>query len=343
MDEPGITIQVNRDGVNIDQHRPMVTSLLTGMALGEALARIPTLLPICGIAQEIAAKRAVAAARGEDAPSDLQDQDKMYGEQARAAAWRLAIDWPRLLDEPAELDALKLVQGTTDKTALASVLLAFLPGLEDVSTGEELAAWIASSTSLAARVVRKARHIELSLPAQNGLQPCGGAELVAIARAAFAVTGFDSLAPSGAGIEVGPSAMRRHPLIPLISDSGSYQSLSRRLLAQALDTIAIAEMLRGEYPVEEANSWTEEAGLGTGLAMTSRGPVFHQVRVDTHRPDRISAWRVLAPTDWHFAVGGPLSRAASGPAWDQSKLAWLVAGLDPCVPWNITDAETAHA
>ena len=100
MADSGIDIRPGESGLDIVQHRPTVTGLLTGMPLAEALERIPTLLPICGNAQGIAAERAAAAARGEAEPDSDGHRQRLNREQALAAAWRLTIDWPRLWGQP---------------------------------------------------------------------------------------------------------------------------------------------------------------------------------------------------------------------------------------------------
>ena len=45
-------------------------------------------------------------------------------------------------------------------------------------------------------------------------------------------------------------------------------------------------------------------------------------------------WRALAPTDWHFAPGGPAEGAlANSPSEAGARLA--VASFDPCAPWTL--------
>ena len=81
-------------------------------------------------------------------------------------------------------------------------------------------------------------------------------------------------------------------------------------------------------------------GVGLGRAVTDRGPVFHRVALDSE--GSVKNWRVLAPTDWHFAPGGPLDIEANRRSLRPEQLKLLVLGFDPCAPWSLRE-EAAHA
>ena len=72
--QPGIFIDVQGAEVRIRQQRPPILTALKGQAPERALALVPRLLPICGIAQSIAGERALAAARGEVPDPDAWDR-----------------------------------------------------------------------------------------------------------------------------------------------------------------------------------------------------------------------------------------------------------------------------
>ena len=82
-------------------------------------------------------------------------------------------------------------------------------------------------------------------------------------------------------------------------------------------------------------------GIGLGRAVTARGPVFHRVALDAE--GHVEDWRVLAPTDWHFAPGGALEIEANRRPLTADQLRLLVLGFDPCAPWSLQLGETAHA
>lgn len=336
---PQITIGLADDRISISQRRPTVTGLLSGMSLEEALVRIPLLLPICGKAQGIAAQRAASAARGEQEPYAAEHTQQLWREQALAAAWRLAIDWPGLVGRDREIPLLKAAQQAVDPASLATELLGFLPGLINVEDREELISWVEHSNCTAAAVIREARQLEFGVDAPHAPHLASGEELQGLALAAMAHEPFDPLSPLGAGIEVGPLAMSRHPLVDRICSSDTFGALSRRLVALLLDTMVIAGHLLDEQSTYPLSAWPLGGRVGMGRANTARGPVFHRVALDER--DRVAEWRVIAPTDWHFAADGPLVHEAGRLGGDPKRVAMLVAGFDPCAPWSILEGDHA--
>ncbi len=323
----------------ITQHRPAVLSTLAGLAVERALDLIPRLLPICGIAQSIAAARAVEAARGE-ASGEAQEQVRerlLWGEQARSAGWRLAVDWPDLLGRPRPLAWLKQVRRSGASEAdLAALLSAALPDLEPVATPQEFSAWARTADCEAAATARSALDIgEGTTPASPAGDLLNGAALAETARRALAAEVFEPLAPIGRPVEVGPLAMARDPLVEdLRAEFGL--SATARIMALVVDMRVIVQGLRaGPGPTAAPDAWAEGPGAGTGRAVTARGPVFH--RVDLAGDGTVARWRAVAPTDWHFAPRGPVAGALAqtmSPA--AAKL--LVTGFDPCAPWELAQA-----
>jgi hypothetical protein len=334
---PEIRIFREADGVVIEQHRPAVLSSLTGLPVEQALQMVPRLLPICGTAQSVAASRAVEAARGElpDPLREVERQHRLWREQAMSAGWRLAVDWPDLLDKPRALIWLKVLRNSADNAACASVLGSAVPELEAVWSLGDLRAWADSSSNNAAAMLGVALAQDQPLPASG--QRLAGQELAAAARAALADASFNPQAPHEQAMEVGPLAMGRDPLIAANSDRLAA-STAGRLQAQVLDMRIIIRNLqsRAREPAADPRSWTEGPGTGTGCAETARGPVFHRVALD--QSDRVSAWQALAPTDWHFARRGPVALALGGDLPDNvARLA--VTGFDPCAPWSLVGSE----
>ncbi|MEM0953716.1 MAG: hypothetical protein AAGI24_06220 [Pseudomonadota bacterium] len=326
MNAPQIRIHVSDVGVSVTQQRPDVTSLLRGLPVDEALLRIPLLLPICGQAQAIAAKRAIQAADGNAERQNSAHDLALYKEQAVAAAWRLAIDWPSLIEHERRLDLLKSVQDALEPADIARQLLAFVPALVAVDTAADLEQWLTSSECTAAEVIRHARRCEQGMhtPARNCLKE---AALCALVEQYLATDVFDPLSIEHKGIEVGPLALQRHPLLAASPEA----ALSQRLVAQLLDTVQIARQL-SDAPRESQHGRTLFKGLGLGQAMTARGPVYHRVGLGPERT--VSDWRILAPTDWHFSPTGPFLQEAQA-CTNREQLHLLAAGFDPCAPWTV--------
>jgi hypothetical protein len=323
----------------IEQHRPSVLSSLTGLPVEQALGVIPNLLPICGLAQSLAASRAVEAARGEapDEDRETERERKLWREQALSAAWRLAVDWPDLLDRPRALVWLKALRHSASNTECASVLESALPGLDAVWSVDDLGRWADSEDNHAAGILRAGMDHARTVPEPG--KRLAGAALADTARAALGRNDFNALSPAEGAVEVGPLAMGRDPLV----DRHAVElaaTTAGRLQALVLDTRQIIRSLRDETgaPAEKDQAWQERPGTGTGRATTARGPVFHRVELDEH--DRVLQWRAVAPTDWHFAPAGPVARVLGESGGDKAaRLA--VAGFDPCAPWTLEpDAET---
>jgi hypothetical protein len=339
-DGPSITIHTGPDGIRIDQRRPQVAALLTGMSASTALARIASLLPICGGAQTLAARRAIEAAHNEPLGQEAETQREasLWREQAHAAAWRLAIDWPDFLGEPRDLAGMRQLLNAGNGPDAARALEQYLPGLDEISGPEELLDWAARTDCPAARLLRQAMALdEVGIDAGGDSHRMAGDALVERARAAFDDPAFDALIPGGEAVEVGPAAMARNPLIPALDAVPGLTAVARRLFAQVLDSHVIAMNLHA--PLQETGgkpeSWTLAAGRGMGRAQTARGPVFHRVSLDPSDGETVTDWRVLAPTDWHFSPCGPLVRSAAAGPREQPWLRFLVAGFDPCAPWTM--------
>lgn len=337
---PSITIHAGPEGIRIHQRRPQVASLLKGMPAATALARISSLLPICGGAQTLAARRAIEAARNErpGAEAEHRREASLWREQAHAAAWRLAIDWPDLLGEPRNLQGMRQLLNTGTGPDAANALRQYLPGLSEVTDPGDLPDWVARTDCSAARLLRQV--VALGGDGENAggeTHRMAGEALAERAREVFEAPTFDALAPGDEAVEVGPAAMARDSRIPALDAVPAISAVARRLLAQVLDTHVIAGALHDPDQVAagQPESWNLAACKGMGRAQTARGPVFHRVSLDPRDGETVTDWRVLAPTDWHFSPRGPLAKSAATGPRELSWLRFLVAGFDPCAPWTM--------
>ncbi len=80
--------------------RPAVSRLLHGRPAEQAVALVPLVYSLCGQAQGIAARTALAAARGERVVVGIDAS--AWAEAAREHAWKLFVDWPRQLGIPVD-------------------------------------------------------------------------------------------------------------------------------------------------------------------------------------------------------------------------------------------------
>lgn len=329
---PQIIIRHGSAGTSVRQNRPVVSSVLAGMRVREALALLPALLPVCGEAQGFAARNAVAAARQETVAEEGGALSMpLWREQAFAAAWRHGIDWCDELGEVRDLDGVARVRQAGDDRRRSIALAALAPGLEAVRSLDQLLDWMRESDCTAARVAREAMDSGRPLAAARCL---GGEPLARVAETVLDSESYDPQAPSADAVDVGPLAMQRDPLVAALQDELGSTLLARRL-AQVLELRVIARALAGgeRQGGSMTSGWSTDTRAGMGRAVTARGPVFHRVRLETDR-DTVADWRVLAPTDWHFSPAGPVAKALPAMA-NPSAIRSLVGAFDPCAPWAL--------
>ena len=327
----------------LEYRRADVGSLLRNKHAEEALLLLPRLLPVCAQAQQIAAARALEAARGktESVQDQTQREASLLREQALAAAWRLAVDWPRSMGEAPDLKYLKVLRRSSN-SELAMGLEALLPQVlrgdaAALTDGEELISHLEASDpdTLAGRVIMQAKA--LALPVAAALECLSGQALWERASPTLSVpmaqSGAIDLSCAPQPVTVGPLSMGRGPGIPALLAWEHSPVTLRLLLAALLDTVYLVQRLRVEVEPRgiDLSQRVLAPGMGVGHAITSRGPLYHCIGIGEDR--RIRHWRYLAPTDWHFAVGGLVDRLVKT-CRSQHELTLLVTAADPCARWD---------
>jgi coenzyme F420-reducing hydrogenase alpha subunit len=131
--------------------------------------------------------------------------------------------------------------------------------------------------------------------------------------------------------ETGPAARRTTP---------------NRMAARLIEIIEAAEILSGRRTIDPTRWLTihrPAPGIGCGVVESPRGRLYYRVeRAD----DGTIGWLdSLAPTEWNFAAGGPLTRLligrTVGSIEEASALGRRATGLvDPCVDFAV---EAVHA
>lgn len=263
------------------------------------------------------AGRAVAA--GEATPSAAA-QDGALAEAVDATAARLG--------------ALARVVAEEDLDAVLAAVSACSHARPDPKHDAGLDAG-AGAVAVAA-VLARALEAPATLGVHGGRRP-PVADLVEIAAATLTAPRFDALAPGSSAVEVGPFASTGDPVVAA-AEARFGPGVFARLLAGARAALRwgadARQALHGPDPPPGAAA---PSATGVGAALTARGPLLHWIALDrAQAPDPIIAdWRVLAPTDWHFASNGPVVRAVDAVVsvdLKQSDAALCVAGFDPCAP-----------
>jgi hypothetical protein len=329
--QPQIRIRLDGTAVAIFQHRPDVLGHLAGRPVDAALQLIPRLLPICGVAQSVAATRAIEAALGQTPEPGVEQgrERRLLREQALSAGWRLAVDWPDLMGAPRSMDWLRSLRAAPDDRVCAMRLAQALPAPADAADPDRLRRWLAQADGAAAAVPAAALAADPA-PTASVTEPLRQEALAKRARQVLSHGQAQASTPSAGPVEVGPLAMQRAPLVAQFGRQ--VGAIPARLIAQLLDMCHIARALGDESQGEDAggSAWSEDELTGTGCALTARGPVFHRVRLD--RSGQVVEWRSVAPTDWHFAAQGAAARQLSG-CRGEGSARLTIAGFDPCAPW----------
>jgi len=86
--------------VDVVCERPDVAAALAGRHADEAVSLVPLIYSLCGQAQGIAARAALAAARGTALAAHVDA--RVAAEAMREHAWKLLVDWPRQLGVAAD-------------------------------------------------------------------------------------------------------------------------------------------------------------------------------------------------------------------------------------------------
>lgn len=133
---------------------------------------------------------------------------------------------------------------------------------------------------------------------------------------------------------------------------GESSYLAARLSARVKDAAGSLALLGGIARGEEPDisgllgdgKLTQNAGYGA--VECARGRLYHHVEIGEN--DRISGYRILAPTEWNFHPSGPfverllMSRIGEGEA-ARVRISQLVALFDPCVAFEVRIKDAADA
>jgi len=349
--------------VMIRSTRPLdLASRFCGLTPDGVLARVPLLFTLCAKAQLHAAQLALAAAQGRCLK---RSQQPLLIEAALEYLWRFAIDLPRWAGQAAAMGPFaSLRKGLLPPQLPAPEAARLLDRyLEEQLLGEpstqwggrsatELCQWwegsdspaaqllraVAAVAPVAAPVTRETRGADKLLPATLTAQQ--------LRQLAAAMEDPDFCRQPhwyGGQVETGALAYQQHhPWIEALRARGVCAA-GLRLLARLLALLALQQSLAD--PASALSyagglalaSDATEAGSGIGWVNTARGVLLHRARCDG---DRVSDYRILAPTEWNFHPDGVLAQGlapwqAVAAAARERWLALQVISLDPCVGYQL--------
>ncbi len=331
-----ISIAVRRYGDRFNaailQSRSAITPLLVGRSPQEAEICLGRLLPICGAAQQIACRQAVACALEQvDPPSQHNAQlMALHLELLNTILWRWGIDYPQLLGLTSDMERLRELRQLLNQHT-NGLLSPNPPPLPDAAT---LSTWHHAVRTLISPI-RDAlwRHFERHKSADYGKH------------------GLDFLpAVAWETAEIGQSLLRESHFwqLPHWRQQPACVFPWGMLAADGLGAVLAAEttwldaLLTATSPVGGA-IWTHSLGDHTGMAVvtTRRGPLIHVATVENQR---VTDYRSVAPTEWQCRPEGPLIRAIHDvPILQAAEFApFILRAHDPCAPiamhWETADA-----
>jgi uptake hydrogenase large subunit len=335
------------DRVSLASTRPDVAqSLLQGRSRAEVQAALPVMFSLCGRSQATAGRLACAAAEGEPT-GDLMSEGlaAVAAETVRELACHTLLHWPRWLGEEPGASALAAVRDSmawTPAPAAQAITLAVFgqPAAEwlQLRSEPELGRWASQGRTPAARFIRHA--IDAAAPGAAGeadapwLPRPDAAWLTEVATALQADPGF-ARTPVHRGAAAETGSLARLQSDPSFSPGHGWAG-SRRVARFVARLHELALLLDGRMPL---GIGTLSLGDGAGIAWVdnARGLLLHQVRLSQ---GRVTAYHIVAPTEWNFHPQGPLVAALLGARVGSADEALALAtqvvhSLDPCVACRV--------
>ena len=117
-------------------------------------------------------------------------------------------------------------------------------------------------------------------------------------------------------------------------------TVAARALARLVDLVALLSV-DDDAALPTVRQHTVAPGTGIGLAETARGLLLHHAEVSG---ERVTRYRIVAPTEWNFHPDGALARGllqrpVDGPETARREAHVLVQALDPCVACRVEIAD----
>lgn len=346
--------------VEIEPRRPPpVDRLLIGKPCEAVLPMLGVVFSVCGHAHRLAASQALAAARAAPIADDelrrlvfLRDL-----ETVREHSLNLLQSIPAETEEHAlareiivssQALAAGAAQGAPDAGREAGVAMLHA-ALQDLfgrfwllpdASLDQVLDWSQASDAPVARLLAACLMpgwAEFGAHASPALPPLSGAKLeqawLSSDPEAFAAT------PSWDGIPCETSSYSRQSGHPLIAEAARRYGpgLLTRNLARILETVLLAKGLAVTDPSSNPCGIDHATGIGFAQVEASRGRLMHWVGQER---GRVSAYRILAPTEWNFHPRGLvyqslLGAKAGNPMELGQKIRGFLQAVDPCVPFEL--------
>ncbi len=320
---------------------------------------------LCGVSHRVAARRAIAAARGETVCVRREQAetiallcDRLSGALRSTVIFALGESDAPLADVGAIRPLSEIFSLARDLCVLAFAQSSTI-GANRTAMESPIRRICALGADLGLPVRRKGALAEpkkdsLFDPLWRQIAACGGFA----ANAPDALSGEDDAAilerirNKGEAFSAAPSLPERRPETGAFArhwreTQFSAGGLATRLQARMIDLAESFERLEHVGGGEELEGVAIAPAAREGFAAveTSRGRLCHWARLD---PDgRIAGYTIVAPTEWNFHPAGPfvatlLGAPIRGVRADRA-IARLASLFDPCVPFRVAAKEAEGA
>ncbi len=361
---------------NIHSARPVQASrVFEGVAVKEALQRLPQIYSLCGTAQSATALSACENALGIN-PSTAQRQARemlVWMESAREHLLRILLDWPAFAGEEVKQKNLPgLMQllpelshalyGNAAPFSLESVpdvdsdaaqqVIEKLRDIIDDTIGASLPNgqdsfkdWLIHGETLPARLLYRLRTLKwdrLGTSDSRFLPPLEShtlhTRLTAEDADAFIA------APVWMEYPCENTPLHRQRLQPFIKEllANEGNGLTTRLMSRLTELMLVPDLLRlslkrlgATLPITSSSKG--ESGIGLAQVEAARGRLIHRVEIEDNIVRR---YQILAPTEWNFhpqgiAVKGLRTLTGSDEETLKQQATLWINAIDPCVGINL--------
>lgn len=349
-----------------------------GKSVLDTLKTLPMLYRVCGTAQSAAAVAAMEGAMGRTATEATSTgrQILVLTETLREHLLRIFIGWQpetppagiklplimRLNSEAARLlfpegDAFQPGLGKLHRDSASfdgwltmvreliadSVLGCSIESFLNLDSASAIAQWAAAANTPAGSLVNEIL--------ENGWATMGQSDMAALPVLAseelddrLGNENADSFVASpdwqGRIFETGTFARTQDaPLVRLARDQWG-NALMSRILARLVEVASLpdqmAQLHEGGTESLDLNRNSSPGEAGIGQVEAARGRLVHRVVL---QGDRVTSYRMLAPTEWNFHPRGVVAQALNNlPAGPElERLAGLlIEAVDPCVGYDIS-------
>ncbi len=316
-----LLVDVTHDGRRIVDLVPQLTrpseqvgQLLQGRDADQAVELLGMLFSICAGAHRVAGIRAINAARNQNTDRKQQDvyERQVAVERLRESVMRLLLDWHYpCVDDDAAAQCIRLCKA--------------------VSSGLQRDA---DEADQAVAALQNWWHSIRCLPSEQALWidiHCERWQGISLGDSGVPLKpDMAGAAGDNPGRETGP-IVQSHGL----RDAAEVIGVAMKALVSQVDE-ALQLLSLGQVQTEACVSSAAGADLGIGWALTARGWLKHEVRLDGNR---VLNWQILAPTDRNFHTEGVLKRRLQGvkAGRDQAEALTrdLTLAIDPCVAFEV--------